>query len=431
HLRGGKAYNARRLVQQFPDMALAVLRDPKAVNASPDTLAAIADAHDRQCHRGDGPAWGAVARDRAAQPSRYADFDEKRRQFMIYVQNGHVKEAQRPGLAPPNCVPGNVLAIDILNLNGIALVLDNRPREATVAFQKALQAAGNGQPYEAVNLMLLLSDAQRRAGDSGAAERTWLAAADLAAELATSPTPLIDPILLERAAYLRPVNASWPRLAQQRLSDLSGRLGIVFLAPVSQISMAPRANLSDEASLWTVIGHARLARGESQAALVALKRAESMTSNPLAAGRLQIAETRALVRLGQSSAAAGMLIGLAGQSDPQIARPALALLGTLKLSQGAVQQGFNLLHAAVEEDAALVWPGRAQAEADLGLAYLMMGDEAAGLRWLHGAQQTFESAGQREELAQSLENEAAYLEQAKKSDLAQAVRKRLEGLAGG
>ena len=155
-----------------------------------------------------------------------------------------------------------------------------------------------------------------------------------------------------------------------------------------------------------------------------------MTSNPLATGRLQIAETRALVRLGQSAAASAMLIGLAGQSDPQIARPAMALLGTLKLSQGAVQQGFNLLHSAVEEDSTLVWPERTQAEADLGLAYLMMGDEAAGLRWLHGAQQGFESAGQREGLVQSLENEAAYLEQAKKRIMPKRCASGWRGLRG-
>ena len=350
---------------------------------------------------------------------------------MVHVQNGRVKEAQLLGLAVPKCVPGQVLAIDVLDLNGIALVLDNRPREAVAAFQQALQAAGDSQPYEAVNLMLLLSDAQRRAGDSAAAERTWISAAELAAELAAGSMPIIDPILLERAAYLRPVNSSWPRPAQQRLNDLSVRLGIVFPVATLQISTAPQANFTDEAPLWTVIGHGRLARNESQAALVALKRAESMTSNPLAAGRLQIAETRVLVRLGQSAAASAMLISLAGQNDPQIARPAMALLGTLKLSQGAVQQGFNLLHSAVEQDSPLVWPERTQAQADLGLAYLMVGDEAAGLRWLHEAQQSFESAGQRDALIQSLENEAAYLEQAKQQGLAKAVRKRLESLAAG
>ena len=333
--------------------------------------------------------------------------------------------------SPCPSAPGQVLAIDVLNLNGIALVLDNRPREAVAAFQQALQAAGDSHPYEAVNLMLLLSDAQRRAGDSAAAERTWISAAELAAELAAGPVPIIDPILLERTAYLRPVNSSWPRSAQQRLNDLSVRLGIVFPVATLQISTAPQANFTDEAPLWTVIGHGRLARNESQAALVAFKRAESMTSNLLAVGRLQIAEARALVRLGQSAAATAMLIGLAGQNDPQIGRPAMALLGTLKLSQGAVQQGFNLLHSAVEQDTTLVWPERTQAEADLGLAYLMMGDETTGLRWLHEAEQGFESAGQREALMQSLENEAAYLEQAKQQDLAKAVRKRLESLATG
>ena len=120
-----------------------------------------------------------------------------------------------------------------------------------------------------------------------------------------------------------------------------------------------------------------------------------MTSNPLAAARLQIAQTRALVRLGQSSAATAMLINLAGQGDPQVARPAMALLGTLKLRQGAAEQGFNLLHRAVEQDSALAWPERTEAEANLGLAYLIVGDEPTGLRWLHEAQQSFESAGQR------------------------------------
>jgi hypothetical protein len=437
HLRAGKMHNARRLVELFPDAALAVLRDPKSVNASSEIVAAVADAHDRQCHRGDGPSWAAVARDRAAQPARYAEFDDKRRRFMIDVQDGRVQDALLLGLAVPAGAPGQALAIDVANLKGIALVLDNRPREAVDAFQQALQATGsagcpgNSQPYEAANLLLLLSDAQRRAGDSAAAERTWLAAADLVTTLAAGPAPIADPILLERAAYLRPANLPWPQPAQQRLCDASVRLGVVFPAVKLQAGAPPQASVTEEASLWTVIGHWRLARDESQAALVALKRAESMTASPLAAGRLQIAEARALVRLGQTAAATAVLINLAEQNDPQIARPAMALLGTLKLRQGVIQQGFNLLHAAVEQDPTLAWPERTQAEADLGLAYLIVGDESSGLRWLHEAQQSFESAGQREELVQSLENEAAYLDQVKKQDLAKEVRQRLQSLAAG
>ena len=104
------------------------------------------------------------------------------------------------------------------------------------------------------------------------------------------------------------------------------------------------------------------------------------------------------------------------------------MLGTMKLQQGGTQQGLNLLRRAVEEEPATVWPERPEAEADLGLAYLLVGDENAGLRWLHAAQQSFESTGQSESLVQCLENEAAYLEHAKKNDLAKAVRHRLQSL---
>jgi hypothetical protein len=189
---------------------------------------------------------------------------------------------------------------------------------------------------------------------------------------------------------------------------------------------SPQAIALSEAVLWTNIGHWRLARSESQAALVALKRAESTAGDPATAGLLRLAEAKTLIRMGQAATASAMFIALAGDANPRISHPAMAMLGTLKLKQGSVQQGFNLLHRAVESDLSCVWPERAQAEADLGLAYLMSGDEAAGLRWLHNAQQSFEAVGDREQLVQCLENEVAYLVQAKKDDLAKAVRKRLE-----
>jgi hypothetical protein len=58
----------------------------------------------------------------------------------------------------------------------------------------------------------------------------------------------------------------------------------------------------------------------------------------------------------------------------------------------------------------------------------MMGDEAGGLRWLHQAQQSFEASGQQPALLQCLENEAAFLEQAKKTDIAKTIRHRIESL---
>jgi hypothetical protein len=431
HLHAQHGFAAGRCAEHLPDAALAVLRDPASVNAPPDVLLAIAEIHDRQCSRGDTHDWASVFSDRAAQPKRYADYDDKRRQFMVRVQDGRVHEAIDLGLAAPQGAPGHVLQCDAEYLAGIALVLDNRPREGVAAFQQTLKLAGDSQPYESANVLLLLSDAQRRVGDGAGAEQTWVAAAELCTELAASNSKVADPILLERVAYLRPANTPWPRAAQDRLNDIAVRMGIAFPAtPAEATSTLPKST-NDEAALWTVIGNWRLAREESQAALVAFKRAESLSSAPLAASQLRLAQSRALIRLGQSPAASAILINLASQSDPHVAHPAMALLGTLKLREGGIQQGFNLLRRAVEEDGSLLWPERTQAEADLGLAYLLAGDEPTGLRWLHEAQQSFEVSGQREELIQCLENEAGYLDQSKKKDLSAKIRQRLESLAAG
>ena len=300
--------------------------------------------------------------------------------------------------------------------------------EAARLFGEAARLACQDHPYQCVYLRLLLSDAQRRAGDVAAAEASWCEAVRQAGDLATAKVSVTDPILWERIAYLRGANTPWPVEIRQRLTDQCVRYGIVLPAPPAQVSPVEPPTPLGEAALWTCIGQWRLARQEGQAALVALKRAESMISQEQTAAQLRLAQTKALVRLGQTSAASAVLIALAADSQPQVSHAALAMLGAMKLQQGSPQQGFNLLHRAVEENLGLIWPERAQAEADLGLAYLMCGDEAAGLRWLHTAQQSLEAAGHAEQLTQCLENEAAYLEQTKKKDLARAVRTRLTTL---
>jgi len=59
---------------------------------------------------------------------------------------------------------------------------------------------------------------------------------------------------------------------------------------------------------------------------------------------------------------------------------------------------------------------------------LLVGDEAAGLHWLHRAQDAFEAAAQYDALHQSLANELAYLERTGKKEQAQQARQRLERL---
>ncbi len=71
---------------------------------------------------------------------------------------------------------------------------------------------------------------------------------------------------------------------------------------------------------------------------------------------------------------------------------------------------------------------RADAEANLGLTLLAMGDQTNGLRWLHDAQKHFQAIQERIGLGQCLENEANYLAQLNKVDDADKVCQKLHTL---
>jgi len=236
-----------------------------------------------------------------------------------------------------------------------------------------------------------------------------------------------DPTLWHRASYARPVTLAWPDAPVQQVCRFNATtFGGSALAGGSP---APTRDPSavGEVPVWACIGQCYLRRNEPQLALVALKRAEAWASSNEQRDELRLTEAEALIQLGQPGAATALLLNLA-QEAPRVGSRAQALLGAVKLQQGAVRQGLALLRRAVEEDKVQDWPGRAQAEANLGLAYFMSGDEAAGFRWLHAAQQRFAAAHDTEQLRQCLENEAGYLEKKGKSRQAAAVRDRLRGL---
>ena len=86
-----------------------------------------------------------------------------------------------------------MLAIDTLYLTGVAFLLSDHSKEAADVLGKAVQECQAAHPYQAAGLLLLLSDAQRRAGQTANAEATWQGAAQLAAELAAAPVPVSRP----------------------------------------------------------------------------------------------------------------------------------------------------------------------------------------------------------------------------------------------
>ena len=435
-LQAGKRATAARLVHRYPDSTWELLSNATSRQCRLPTYQFMAAAHDKQCSRGDpGTGWHALVADRAAHEQRYAVYEDKRRQFLECLHNGRAHQAMLLNITSiPQDAPGKLLEVDAWHLQGLAMLLDNRPLEAAAAFDRAAGLAWDAHPYQGVRSMVLLSEAKRRGGDPQGAATCWQSAASRAAELASARPAGVDPLLGERIAYLRPVDMHWPPAMNPGLHQLAAQCGMAFpsaaeIVPVSTVFHG--AGLArTEMLIWTCIGHWRLARGQAQAALVALKRAEASASKHEDVGRLQLTQAKALSALQQKGAATASLVRLAGHTDPAVSQAAKALLGTLKLQEGSTLQGFNLLRDAVEKNQATCWPERPEAEADLGLAYLLVGDQQSGLRWLHVAQQKFEAAGDVEQLVQCLENEWEYFQQQEKKNEAKSIRRRLETLDG-
>ena len=429
--------SAGHFARRYPDIALEALRRCPCAQAGHRAVQAIAAIYDGLCTRADpGDAWRGLMADKSQNPDRYAAHETKRQQFMEHLRAGHPERALDLGITEaPAEAPGVLLRIDAWQLAGTAHLMANEPAKAARAFERAVQLAGTAHPHQAAHLMLLLSEARRRTGQGAAADATWADAVDLAGRLLEPPAPVIDPGFWERAAYLRPVGSPWPAPVRQRLAHWAIRQGLASsraaqAMPASSATGRGRS-LLDERPLWACIGLWRLERDEPQAALVALKRAETMTVHPADVDRLHLVQARALAQLGQTPAATAILVRLAAHQDPTVARRAMAILGSLKLQSGGISQGFNLLQRAIEHGETAPWPGRAEAEADLGLAYLLLGDARQGLRWLHSAQARFQGAGDTHQLVQCMDNEASFLEQAGRADEAESLRSRIRAIETG
>ncbi len=423
-----KAASARRLVQRYPDVAWELLRGAPPAGADADALRAVAAAHDAQCLPGAAEGWESLLADRARRPEPYRRYAERRAEFLAAVRRGAPGQALAAELVPPANSPlPHLLRLDAMQLTAEALLADNRPAEAAKTYHRAVEAAAGKYPYYEAHLRLQLSDPLRRAGRLDDADAAWLAAVGGAGEGLRAEVGVFDPGFWQRAAYHRPVDQPWPAELTALLAELCRRYGLLY--DDASPTPAPGARQpAEERVVWACVGHWRLERGEPEAALVALKRAHTLAPSPRDRRQLELAQAGALMAMEQSNAAAAILIGLSDGADEPVARQAMTMLGTLRLEGGNTQQGFTFLRRALEEGDPIDWPGRAGAEADLGLAYLLMGDEASGLKWLRRAQARFEADGDDDLLLRSLENERSYMEQTRNRSEARAVRKRIERL---
>ena len=433
---------ARRLIERYPDVALEALRTASSEQARMGSLQTIARVFDEQCGRTDAShGWLAVLQLRAEHPERFVAYDGERARLASLLAGDRPKDPSKVTIpAPPTNPAGARLCIDCDQLDcdqllAKVLIWAERPAEAATILREGVEVGRAVYPYQAVQLLLALSDARRRAGQEQEAIAAWEEAAELAASLLPPPHPVKDPILWEHLSALRPVTTPWPDVVARSFAHGGKEEQGTFRgqAPANSGGRhSPEAPpvWIHEALIWNEIGRWRLERGESQASLLAFKRAEGATQDNGAKEPLRVSQALALIQMGQQGPAQDVLIRLASVSSSAACRPALAMLGALKFQEGEVEQSLALLKKAVEEDRTGTWPERSQAEADLGLAYLTTGDDANGLYWLHAAQQDFEKENDRRGLVRCLENEAAYQDYLGKPTDASSIRQRKQQLEG-
>ncbi len=408
---------AHRWIQRHPEAALDTLRKSGTIKGNAEALLLVAQVHDKQTIKTGASGWTQVISLRTSEPKRFEKFDQLRAQWISLIAEGAVDRALKLDLPTVATQTGQpLLEVDARQLQATALVLAEKPGEAIAAWEQALAAATQVSSHQSAYIQLLLSDAQRRHGDHAAAVAGWIKAANTSAQL-LSFGPVLDPVLWERLAFLRPVQVQWPGPVVQTLRACDSTLGVQADGPG-----AP------ETCLWNAVGSWYLDRGHHQAALLSFKRAEGMATMAGAQAYLRFRQARCLALLDQVGAATAVLVTIASDKQSPMMRPAMGMLGSLRLQSGSLPQGLNLLRKSVEGADTVDWPDRPQAEADLGLAYLMVGDETQGFKWLHQAQKRFEARGDFESLTLALENEAGFFTQAKKNSEATALRERIAQL---
>jgi tetratricopeptide (TPR) repeat protein len=427
-LAENKPVTARHLVERYPDVALDVLRGAGATQAANPALQAIAKDYDQCCCQVEPKSgWAALCKDRAEHPEHYAAQDAARKQVVEHLHSGHAKEAIEVRLAATaKGTPGVTLELDALQLAGEALVQADRSKEAVAVLAQAHKLAGSAFPHQTVKILLLLSDAERRAGQDAKAAATWKEAAELAASILEPPHAIADPAMWERLAYMRPVNTPWPSIIALELNRRPKTLASLTVPPIivqASVGATPNGRIEvNEAQVWAMIGQWRFVRSEPQGALLAFKQGQTFAHDQISRDRLELCAARSLAQMNQRAAAVAILARLTEKQDTELVQPAFAVLGSLLFNEGQTAQAQALLRKAMADGKD--WPGRAEALADLGLACLTAHEETEGLNHLHEAQKCFEAEGQYELLQQSLWNEAKYFERIMKLEDAAAVRDR-------
>ena len=300
------------------------------------------------------------------------------------------------------------------DLANAALAGSSGPSALTFIQQVHTRQLSRSDIYSDVAKLLQQGEQHRKSQEKSA----WIASWE-GAVLVAAAAPVPDPNLWEKISSLQPADLSWPDALAGSFQNYWIRRGLGHIARTCDTS---------QDLVWFSIGHWHLDRGEAKAAFAAFKRAVNTDSAGPWKEMVDLYEAKAMMQLKQSPAAISILTRLATHNDSPWKRPALAAIGACKFQGGHFQQAEALYKKALEnlshgphgevED----FVGKSEAESDLGLVLLALGDEAKGLALLHANRETFARTGQVDALLQDLENEIRYFEVRQRAGVARQLR---------
>jgi len=412
---------AQTWARRFPEVSLDILQTAMMEEPTDSTtLQIIAATYDQQCHGGQGkPGWSGILAKRQTSARHHAPYAVARKELIQHLNQGRAAEAAAVPLPSLAQSLEPQLQMDAWHLVGMAQLLSGENEGAIESLSAGLAVAERYNPHQAAELSLLLSDVYRRVEQYDEATSHWQQGVLIGGDLLASDFPLRDPSFWDRASYLRPVDQRWPQAVEARLVAASG-------LNVNPPAGDPHNPHPSDAAVWACLGRWRLDRDQPQEALITLKRAETIATDPKAQEQIRMAVAQAMFRMEQTGAATALLLALSQSQHPEISSASQAMLGSIKLQTGHIQVGHSLLSKALKSGAQ--WPGRGEAEADLGLALLMLGNEKEGLARLHSAQRWFEAQGDHELLTKTLYNESEYHKSNKRKKEAAAPAERIAAI---
>lgn len=415
-LEADKWNSTRSLIRLYPDLVGKILIGDRHGSLSEAQLIKVAELYDDQWAGNGDDSWLTFIRDQ--QKDTNGQFSDLRKRFLKHLENDESEKAL--SLKFSRTLRGSSSSIaraEAHRLEGVAHMMNEDHQRSGEHFAKATELLKQTHPHAASHHALLLGESQRHAGEKDQWISTWKFAIDLQSRW-LAERGLHDPAFWKQAAYLRPAETPWPIKVIGRLENALRNENLDFGA---------NQTADVEAVVWATVGTQSLKRHESQNAILAFKKSESLVASSSLKEELRMQQALAMINGGQQGPASAILVRLSSKPG-LLGDRAKAVLATMKLQNGSLIQGMNLLQSAIKSSNQWPTSERLRAMADYGLAYLMREKEEQGIALLNSVHSEFVKEKSFGHAAQCLENMATYYEKTDQNGLRRQVVARMKRL---